>query len=78
MDSGIFRAWNELYTRDLLIINFCSSDSVCLGLNGSPCTRTVSALLIILTFLFKTKACSLSLEFMECCSPKLCFYVGLL
>lgn len=44
----------------------------------SLCTRAVSAPLIILTFLFKTKACSLSFEFMECCNPKLCCSVCLL
>lgn len=44
----------------------------------SLCMRTVSAPLIILTFLFKTRACSLSFEFMECWNPKLCCYVCLL
>lgn len=32
----------------------------------------------IVTFLFQTKACSLSFEFMECCIPELCCYLCLL
>lgn len=65
MHVGIFRVRNELYTRDLLIINFCSS---ALGSVALPLHKSCQ---VVLAFLFKTKACNLSFEFMECCKPEL-------
>lgn len=49
-----------------------------LGSVALHCMRIVSAPLIILTFLFKSKIWNFSFEFMECCNPKLCYYICLL
>lgn len=56
--SSVFSV--TLYTKDLLVINFCSSAWVCVGFSGCPkeVVKALSAPFTILTFPFRNNICN--------------------